>query len=363
MINRNKIIRVVAKKRQYKMGKAFLLSTFVDYENGGKTLTGLELLNKDEMDALLIESPDIREIAKQDLPVRDGMNLDLKVPFELLTYLRCLMSSDIANTPDKATSNDLFYLFDEEREADAETEKVNISFEALTYIADKTENELRDIAIYLGIDVRNTKSKVYIADVKKRAMSEPEIIIKFKNAPNKERILFAHKLLAFGILERNKDGYFYHGDYLGMSIDGVIATLSKKGNESVASKLSHALASIEDPGVHTKQLIVDDDKNDDVKKALSEKDDIIKISKLQLEYYKLTGTDYDGPMTLTELKHAIDIEKTVSDFKEKMVDADEVGVKKSLKMRGVDSSLFDGEISKEELLKLGEDFIRTKKEK
>ena len=355
---KDKSIRIIATKKQYKSGKIFMIPVINDYENGGRVITGIEIATQEEVAWLKESILDFTDYAKKTIVIKDGDTLNLQNPHDFFTYLRCMICSEVCNPGKTINVSHLFYMHDEELVADKEYETTSKAFKAMTYISDKTENELRDIAIYLGIDVRNTKSKIWTTAVHKRALEAPEFILKYKDAPNKDNLIFAHKVVQYNLVSKTRDGYFYKGAYLGNSIEGVINELSKEANKHIISKLSHGIAAVENPGSESLNVLIDDKKDEKVTKVIDEKNMVIAIKDLQYDYLKLTGKEYDGPMIVSELQKAVEVETKVKEFKVKASEMEITGLKKSLTMRGVDKDIVAKVETIEDLITLGVEHIR-----
>lgn len=355
---KDKMIRIIATKKQYKSGKIFMIPVINDYENNGRVITGMELATKEEVEWMKESIIDFNDYVKKTIVIKDGDTLNLQDPTQYFIYLRCLICSEVCNPGKPVNDSHLFYLHDEELVADKEYENTSKAFKAMTYIADKTEAELRDLAIYIGIDVRNTKTKIWTTAVHKKAIDEPELILKFKEAPNKDNLIFAHKVVQYNLVSKNRDGYFYKGAYLGNTIEAVINELSKEANKHIVSKLSHGIKAVEDPGSESLNVLLDNKKDERTTKVIEEKNMVIAVKELQYDYLKLTGKEYDGPMVVSELQKAVEVETKIKDFMTKASEMDEAGLRKSLPMRGVNKELVAKAEKLEDLITLGVEHIR-----
>jgi hypothetical protein len=360
--NRDRKIKLIAISKRYKQnGRYFVLNCIEDPDNGGIPVTGLELLPKELVNSL---DEDIKVKAKEDIVIRDGQSLDLQKDYDLLVYTRCLIHSTIANHTETVNSQHIFRIHDEEYIADKESKETDALYEALEYLGKQNENAMRDIAIFLGIEITNKKYTVIKNDVRKKAISNPDMVIKYRDIPNRENYLFVKKLVAYKIISNRSDGYFYKERYIANTVDGMSVELYKSENKALLSTLSHHLAAILDPSVKGAQDFFSEADDSKSKKLLQEKEEQMRYKDLLFQYYKLAGKDYDGPENIKDLEFAIECEGLVSDFVKKANDMELDGLKKSIGMReGSNKEVYSKFTTKEEFIDYGKKLIIDKANK
>lgn len=364
-INRNRIVRLVAIKRQYKQDKKpLVLCAIEDIDNGGALMTGLELLDKSQFDSL---SDEIKSKKNDSISILDGEPLDLTNDYSLFRFCRCLIHDTIARSKEEINSKHLFYIHDEDYIAETDSKKTDLAFEAMEYISDFGDSQYKDLAIYLGINVTKMKPAILKSKVKESCMKNSEEVLKFKNLDNKDNNMVVRKAIVYNIIRRKMRGYYYGDSYLANSIDGVIVELFRTENAPLRSKILKTIAAIENP---TDKGAIDDlidfEQKDRDNTRLAEKDTEKRIIELKYQYLKLTKQEYEGPETIRDLEMALEtitlednIEDTeedspaVKDFLSKCKKMDIKGIKTSLRMRKVDSSLFEDIDNKDELIKIG----------
>jgi len=304
-------------------------------------------------------SQNVKDRQFEILNVKDGQTINLADDFNLLIYCRALLfGNEIAISKAKVNATHLFWMHDEISEAEKDVDDADTKINALTFVSEQSELGLRDIAIYLGHDIRKLKPIMISSVVKKEALNNPELIMKYKNLVNKDQMMFVYKLSSYRILHKTKDGYYYKDNYLGASVQAVTIKLADKSNKHLLVRLTNELQAFENPSSDTRTELFEDKVHEEVTKIDNSKNELLEIKDLQFAYYKLTGKDYDGPMELEELRRDVALETKINSFKEKSKDMDIAGLKKSLGMRGVDKSLFENEEDFDKLIKIGINHIR-----
>ena len=360
--NRDRKVKLIALKKQYKQdSKYYFLGPIEDPERGGMLVTGLEVLPEEIVkgfDELVIEKAN-----KHNIPIRDGQSLNLNDDFDLLTYGRCLIHSTIAGPEDTRNAQHVFYMHDEEVAAMKEAKETDAVFEALNYLKDFTILQFRDIALFLGIDTTNMKDEIIRSKVRKEATTNPMLVVKYKNLDNKENVVFCKKLIAMRIVTQRKDGYFNDGAFLASTFDGLVVTLFKAENRPILSKLSNRLEAIEKPSPDRANEFYKGVNDSKLSKELEQRETEIKIKDLQYQYLKLTGNEYEGPITVKDIESAIQIfeEENGSVDRSKYDGKSIPELKRILVLKKIDKSLFETIEDKDALIDLIVENTKSKK--
>jgi len=380
-INRERIVKVIALKRQYKQAKKFFgMCPVINPHNPKQLLTGIEILTEEQQKNV---DADVLNQSDQNFNIYDGQTLDLKDDYQFMIYLRCLLYDNIAKPDETRNQNHLFYLHDEEYAAQKEAEKTDNAFEAIEYVMKFTDVQMRDIAIYCGIDINNVKSTIIRSLVKNHCMSNPEEILRYKNHDNRDNEMIIRKAVAYGIIRRRINGYFLKEDFVASTVGGCVNVLFKKENAHLKSSVINSIAAHENPGnkksmEHLTKEYVDEKSQ----KKIKEQQEKTRIVELKYEYLKLAKEEYEGPETVSDITNAIEAVKLmnsqgdskdldfgledasdannekVQDFLEKCEEWEVPSIKKSLQRRGVPSADIDDIEDKNELIEIGVKFIR-----
>jgi hypothetical protein len=331
-INRNRIVRLVAIKRQYKQDKKpLVLCAIADNDNGGIIMTGLELLDKAQYDSL---SEEIKSKKNDSVSILDGEPLDLTNDYNLFRFCRCLIHDTIARSNEEINNKHLFYIHDEDFIAERDSKKTDLAFEAMEFVSDFSESQYKDLAIYLGINVTKLKPNILKSKVKENCMNNPEEILKFKNLDNKDNNMVVRKAIVYNIIRRKMRGYYYGDSYLANSIDGVIVELFRTENAPLRSKILKTIAAIENPtDKDAISDLIEIERKDILDSKLIEKDTEKKIIELKYQYLKLAKEEYNGPETIKDLEMALEIISEINDSKiNDNKDKEKVWIKKAKKI-------------------------------
>jgi len=365
-INRNKVVKIIALKRQFKQKKPFPMCPIMNPNGTGELLTGLEVLSDKKRKDF---SKDELRYAEGDINIFDGQTLNLKDNYDFITFLRCTLYEQVAQPGKTRNQYHLFYLHDEEYIAIKEAEKTDKISEALEFVMNFTDIQMRDMAIFVGIDIRNVKPHIVNSHVKKHAIEHPEDILKYKYHDNKDNEMIVRKAIAYKVMRRNVKGYYIGEDFIANTLEGTVLQLFRKENEHLKSKVLRSIAAHENPtDTDSLEFLTKEHTDKKANEALAQKDLEKKILSLKFDYYKLEGSEYEGPETVEDIQAAIDIVKKqaekidkIEEFEAKCKEWDIKSIKKSLGIRGVEKSLFENIEDKATLIEIGINFIKESK--
>jgi len=167
----------------------------------------------------------------------------------------CKYVPEVAPDKDSITSNHIFYIQDEGREAEIMVSKKTKTYLAMDVVYKTIGlDKLSDLALLLNyykpsfnVDIRNTSTILLQNKMFEVCESNPEFVLKFKEKGVQEDLYFL-KLAYYKIITK-KDGSYYDGEqYLGTTLSDLKAFSSSSANESFNSKWSKLLLQNEKPG-------------------------------------------------------------------------------------------------------------------
>lgn len=351
--DRNRKIQIVGIKRQFKqMNKPYYLRGIYNTQNG-RTIHGVDLLEDERLRNDLIHKFNINDETMYS--IKDGEWLHLERDEHYVRYLYALITPQIAlNRHVVNETMHLFYLNDPIEESEKEISKQNDIFDAMEIVAAMSEKEYMNLALFVGINVRDQSSRIVKASLGKMAIENPDKIILYKKSTSPEKYVFVNKLIIFDVLSVRTDGIFFRDQHIAVSKDDAVAKIFS--NDPLLQRLKVALDVVENP--HSKNAEKERKKyvDDTTKKELEDKETQLKISELKLSYYKLTGTDYEGELTVDALEAVIATitsnREKVSEFEAKFADATIDSLKKSATARKIPEEEWLGVTDPEELKKI-----------
>ena len=353
ILDRNRKIQIVGIKRQFKqMNKPYYLRGIYNTKNG-RTIHGVDLLEDENLKKDFIQKFNINDETMYS--IKDGEWLDLSRDEHYVRYLYALITPQIAvNRHVVNETMHLFYLNDPIEESEKEIAKQEESFNAMEVIMGMSEREYMDLALFVGINVRDQSTRIVKAALGKMAVENPEKINMYTKNGAPEKQVFVNKLIIFDILSVRTDGIFFRDQHIAISKEEAIGKIFS--NDPLLQRLKVALDVVENP--HTAKAEKERQKyvDDTTKKELEDKEKQIKISDLKLSYYKLTGTDYDGDLTVDALEAVIATissrKEKVSEFETKFADATIDALKKSATARKIPEEEWLGVTDPEEMKKI-----------
>lgn len=356
---KSKKIRIMSDRRVWdKLGKTYILGPVTDSESGMVIYSGLEIFPEEIRDKIIEEykHQGIEDLLKRDTPIRKNQTLDLNTAIGIVTYGRCLLSDVVAFSRREYNHSHIFWLHDEEAEAEKEISQVSEIEKAVVYINSLTEHQVRDVAIFLSIGVNHTPKAVYEAQVKRTAISNPSEILKYKESGSKDQLIFVKKLAIYNLIKKHPDGYFYGNEYLGSSPEGVIAELYKPSNAHLVSKLGKSLEAFENPSKENVENIIRDVQNDEADKKVESMKKENELMQAKYQYMLITKEEWTGDDDLEILQSQIEIEKKVKDFITLSTEKDVRGVKAHI-CKKVTPELYQEFKSMEDINSISERYI------
>lgn len=338
-INRNRTVVIIGIRRQYKqMNKPYFVRGVYSVSNN-RYITGLDVLEEESEAKRLKEMFSIDPMHSM-FPIKDGERLNLINDEHFIKYLFCLITPEIAkNRREVISSVHLFYLHDAVEEAEIDNQKHKIIFDAVSYIAGLSEKEIMNIAMYLGVNVREQSPAVIRSNISKISLEEPERIMKFKSMPNTERQVFVAKLFMYDVLHPTNSGIYFKDQYIGATKEEVISILFDDKSKALLARLNIAVEAVENPMSKSATVVAKDIVNIEFESELKKKDIENELLKQKFEYYKLTNTEYSGEDTTDAILASIalynDKMDKVSKFKSDFAKKDIAALKKSASMRKI----------------------------
>lgn len=177
------------------------------------------------------------------IPVIHNEVLDLSIDKQYGKYLYLKNAvPEVSVSLDKSNEDEhLFYIEDREAEAESNISKQELISIAYTNIEkDKSENKVKDIAYFIGINPRGKSHKQLLSDIYTRAFENPNQINAFfeKSTPN---ILFVRKCLQHGLIQKNKGSYFDGDVFMGHSELEAAAFVDNPSNSVIVDRLGSIL--------------------------------------------------------------------------------------------------------------------------
>lgn len=239
-----KTVSIVAVTKKYKQ---FPFYAFPPWDpSKGKYLTGQE----DMAEAERKRQPYVIPL-DEGYPVTDKMRLtvctepaEVRTQHDNLYEFFKLVPEIASNKRDVIVGVHEFYIFDEIIEAEKNITTAELTFKAMTLLAEHMSvTKMQEIAIFLELPVRNAAARVIEANIKAKAMNEPQRVIDFFNPENEVRI-FIMRCIFHGLLVKKANKIFTKNNtFIGDSIMDAVAYLSghKEENAQIASMLTEQL--------------------------------------------------------------------------------------------------------------------------
>lgn len=155
----------------------------------------------------------------------------------------------IAPNKNKVRSNHhKFYLNDKEQEAQGRLLKADTRYEAEKLIREKATIEEYKWIVYV-MNLRTPQffenpdvmTATQLKDLLLRKAEESPSDVQFYFTDAAKPYILAGRLLSAKIIEQKHDGYYYGGNYLGESSQGMVSFLSNPDNEQITGKLIRVL--------------------------------------------------------------------------------------------------------------------------
>lgn len=238
-------VKIFAINKKYKE-KPFLVTAVINAQTG-EYITGQEHLTKTQR-----ASSELVIVPEENYMIRHNDELRLKRTGDKYELNRdyaiyCLLQvvPEIAKTRTEATSSrHLFYLENYEKEAEQVVSVSKLRAKAYALVADKVSLEdMADILFYFGAAPSNmtqTRAEARIYElVEERA---EDVIEYFTNATKARKLVFIRKLIHYGVLSKQRDGYIYYNDQLlGATEEEAGNTVFEKDNDKVYQALQDQL--------------------------------------------------------------------------------------------------------------------------
>ncbi len=168
---------------------------------------------------------------------------DLNNMYEAQAWLVVRMHHTLDGSP-FAIDDPLFEVYDQDVEADRESERAGLVGRALQMVENLSKEEVTPLARYMGIEVvEGMTPKVLRGQLYKRAMHSPQEFINMFKDPNRPIMEAVRMAMAFKIIKEDEMGLVFNGQNLGMTDVEVVANL--KDNNVALTALTRRIKEIE----------------------------------------------------------------------------------------------------------------------
>lgn len=228
-------VRILAVKPDYKLAPYFLTPTFDDkkkvFRTGQENLTEAER----KKEPLIIDS-------NESYPVRHMMILDLNVRADEIMYNFFLQKDDVIAKSKSAINPGVhrFYIENREEEATMAIKDIDMEYDALTLIKKLNLEGMNDLARLLGSPIKDMGATQVEAFLKKKAKSNPHLIITALQDNDRDIKIILNKLVDGNVITKKDGGKYYNGDNLiGVNEFYAVEYLKKKENSDIVAQWMH----------------------------------------------------------------------------------------------------------------------------
>lgn len=168
---------------------------------------------------------------------------DLNNMYEAQAWIIVRMHHTLDGSP-FAIDDPLFEVYDQDVEADRESERAGLVGKALQLVEGLSNQEVTPLARYMGVEVvEGMTPKILRGQLYKRAMNGPQEFINMFKDPNRPIMEAVRMAMAFKIIKEDEMGLVFNGQNLGMTDVEVVANL--KDNNVALTALTRQIKEIE----------------------------------------------------------------------------------------------------------------------
>ena len=147
----------------------------------------------------------------------------------------------IANSEDKVNSSTLFFILDEEAEAENANRELDYLTSSFTYIQKMSPSERRSFLSLFGVPTKNTSDNVIVAGLRQQAESSPQKFIKLYEDDNRKDKIIINEMVEYGILAKREGAFWFNEILIGTEFASTVAWMVDPLNQDVKRKLMQHL--------------------------------------------------------------------------------------------------------------------------
>lgn len=151
------------------------------------------------------------------------------------------MHPEIANSESEINSRTLFYIVDEEREAESANLELDALTQAYVYIQKMAPSERRAFLSLFGVGTKDSSDNVVTMNLRKEAEAAPQKFVKLYEDDNKADKILINEMVEFGVLQKREGAFWYNESLIGTGFSETVVWMSKPANQDIKIKLMQML--------------------------------------------------------------------------------------------------------------------------